>query len=277
MQATPQGRSWAREVFAPVSAAAAVAFLLDLALARPAHALEVAARLVVFLVGAGVAFGVGAWLGSQTWPKRGRRLARWMLRRAMRGRSPKLVFLSDRPDFRPTTPRRVVEVVGFCAGASVILAGALILAGLRAPAALGTLAGSLLLITLWGAFVLVPYWAFARMGLRQVDAVRWLVQPMSRRYADRMRLSNGALLLIALGVVFNVAFRAGLSGDAALVAGLRTLAGMVASILVVAATGVAFYTRRERALVRELEREALAMGVRDGRGMTDGDFLPRLP
>lgn len=270
------GRARWRRILPPVLGATMAAFLLDLLLSPPGSVLEVVARAVLFPLGAWFFFLVGWWLGTHTWPKRGKRLGRWMLAHSAR-RDGRMLFLTDRPDFPPSIARRVLEVVGFSAGSSVILASAFILMGLRDAAAIGTLAASFTLVTLWASFLIVPYWLFGRLGLRQIDLVRWMIQPMSRRYASRLRLSNGALLLIALGVLVNVAFRAGLSGDEALVNAFRALAGVVYFVLIAAGTGVGYYSIQERRLLREMEAETLAMGIRDGRGMSDNDFLPRLP
>lgn len=254
----------------------ALTFLLNLAVAPPASVLDLVSRALAFGIVAGVQVLFGMWLGKRSWPKRGRRLARSLVKRMYRQERKPIVFLSDRPDFEPHLGRRVLEVLGFAAGASVILAAILPFLGL-ATWDVFALAGTLSLFTLWAGFVLVPYWLFARMGLRQVDPVRWLVQPMSRRYADRLRLSNGALLLVALGAAVNLAFRAGASGEDALVGAILGILPLLVLILLAAASAAVFYMQQERALVKEFEEEVLAYGVRDGRGLTDGDFLPRLP
>lgn len=263
-------------VFGPVAAATALAFLIEVLIDPPRDLLNLVGRLVGLPIVALFAFLFGRWLGTRTWPKRGRRVARYMLKRAATDRAAHVLFISDRPDVKPRLAQRTFEIVGFSAGTAVIVTTILALAGFQA-AGVAAFASTFTLVTLWLSFVLVPYWMFARMGLRQVDAVRWLVLPLSRRYADRLRLSNGALLLIAFGATINLAFRAGASGDEALISGLVTVARLVASILIAAATGAAYYARQEHALARELEAEALELGIRDGRGMTDGDFLPRLP
>lgn len=264
-------------VWGPLLAAVVVTFLVDLALAPPSSPLGVVARVFGFVLAAALQVAIGAWLGRRSWPKRGRRLARLLVKRTFRAEVPPLVFLSDRPDVEPHLGRRVLEVLGFAAGASVVLAAVLPFLGLARSDVVFAIAGTLTLFTLWASFILVPYWLFARMGLRQVDPVRWLVQPMSRRYADRLRLSNGALLLVALGASVNLAFRAGASGEQALIDGIQGLVRLLASILLVAASAAVFYAQRERAFVKEFEEEVLAYGVRDARGMSDGDFLPRLP
>ena len=263
-------------VRAPLAAAVLVAFLVDLALQPPVSGLELAARALGFAVAAAIQVLLGMWFGKRTWPRRGRRLARSVVKRAFRGETKPIVFLSDRPDIDPHLGRRVLEVLGFAAGASVVLAAILPFLGL-ATVNVFALAGTLSLFTLWAGFVLVPYWLFARMGLRQVDPVRWLIQPMSRRYADRLRLSNGALLLVALGAAINLAFRAGASGEDALVGAIQGLVRLLAALLLIAASAAVFYNQREKALVKAFEEEVLHYGVRDGRGLSDGDFLPRLP
>lgn len=263
-------------VRAPVLAAVVLAFLADLALQPPGHAVEVVARAIGFGLVAAVQVLFGMWLGTRAWPKRGVRLARHLVKRAARAESRPLIFLTDRPDATAHLGRRLLEVVGFAAGASVVLAAILPFLGV-AGVNVFALAATLTLFTLWGCFLLVPYWLFARMGLRQVDAVRWIVEPVSRRYADRMKLSNGALLLVALGASVNLAFRAGQSGEQALIEGVRSLVTLVASIFLVAASAAAFYTRKEKVVAKEFEEEVLAYGIKDGRGMTDGEFLPKLP
>lgn len=265
-----------RAVAGPVLLAVLADFALDLLLQPAGSFLEFAARAVSFAIGASFAFLIGRWLGTRTWPKRGRKLTRRVLARMLRAKNNPLLVLTDRPDRAPKRWRRVLEVVGFAAGVSVILVAVLPVLGVP-PALVRGFAGLFVLLALWGSFTLVPYWTAIRMGLRVVDPVLWTVTPVSRRYADRLRLSNGALVLIALGVFVNLAIRAGASQEGALVAGVSTVTTTVASILVIAATAVAYYSTREHAVVREMEAEAIAMGVRDGRGLSDGDVLPRLP
>jgi hypothetical protein len=187
-----------------------------------------------------------------------------------------VVVLTDKPDQAFTIRKRLLEVVGFSAGVTIIITVALSVLGIRLSFQVGA-ASILVIVALWGSFILVPYWIFSHMGLRQVDPMRWLVQPLGKRYGERLRLSNGVLLLISVGAVAQLAFRAGASGDAALVEGVTVASHVVASVLVASATALAFYVHDEHALVRALEAEALEMGVRDGRGMTDGEFLPRVP
>lgn len=264
-----------RAVAGPVLLAVLADFALDLLLAPAGSSLELAARAISFAIGALFAFLVGRWLGTRTWPRRGRRLTSRVLARMLRAKNRPLLVVTDRPDRTPTRWRRVLEVVGFAAGVSVILTA--LLASLGASVAVVRLGGLFVLLAMWGSFALVPYWVAIRMGLRVVDPVRWTITPVSRRYADRLRLSNGAIVLVALGVFVSLAVRAGASQERALVEGVSTVTTIVASVLVMAATAVAYYSTGEHALVREMEAEALALGVRDGRGMTDGDFLPRLP
>lgn len=260
-------------VRAPLLAAVVLTFLLDVALAPPNSALGLVARGFGFAIAAGVQVVLGMWLGKRTWPRRGHRLARGVVKRMLRGEP--MVMLTDRPDRTPNLARRMLEVLGFAAGASVLAAATLPLLGLGGGNVFA-LAGTLTLFTLWGTFILVPYWLFSRMGLRRVDPVLRVVEPLSRRYADRLRLSNGALLLVALGASVNLAFRAGLSGEEALIDGTRSLVGLITSIFLVATAATTFYAHQEKALVRTFEEEALRLGVRDGRGMSDGEFMPRL-
>lgn len=265
-----------RAVAGPILLAIAADFALRLLLTAPRGPLGLTQAIVATAFQAAVSFAVGWWLGTRTWPRRGRALTSRVLRRMLRAKNRPFIVVTDRPDRLPTRWRRVLEVVAFAAGTSVILTAVLVTLGAGALLA-GALGAFILLAAVWGSFALVPYWAAMRMGLRVVDPVRWTVMPVSRRYADRLRLSNGAILLIALGVFVNLAVRAGHSQDQALVQGVGAVASIVASVLVIAATAVAYYAMGEHALVRELEAETIRLGVRDGRGMSDGDFLPRLP
>lgn len=265
-----------RAVAAPVALAILADFSLDLLLAPAGSWIELVARAISFLAGTVFTFLIGRWIGLRAWPKRGRRLTSRVLERMLRGKHKPLIVLTDRPDRAPTRWRRVLEVVGFVAGVSIILTSLLPVLG-APPNLVRGLGGVFALLALWGSFALVPYWTAIRMGLRVVDPVLWTVTPLSRRYADRLRLSNGALVLVALGVFVNLAVRAGASQERALVEGVSTVTTIVASVLVMAATAVAYYSTQEHALVRELEAEVVGLGVRDGRGMTDGQFLPRVP
>lgn len=263
-------------LFAMVFLAILADFILLSVLEPGRFQLRFTARLATFIVATIVWMLIGWYLGRVAWPRLGKRLARYLLRRTLRAKVLPIVFLTDRHDFEFSMMKRLLEVLGFAAGSVTILSVVLTLTGAEGGFVLAT-TGLVLVFALFACFVLVPYWIFARMGLRRVDPIRWLVEPLSRRYADRLRLSNGALLLIAFGAVINLAFRAGASGNEALVIGIATVGHIVASVLVAAATALAVYVHDERKLVREVEREALAMGIADGRGMTDGDFLPQPP
>lgn len=260
-----------------VFVAAAIAFALDSALAALADGItfvEIAARLVLYPISVLLSLGLGWWLGSRAWPKRGGALTRRLIRRRIAAK--KLIFICDRPDAPRSLPRRIWEVVGFSAGASVL--GFAIIRLVEPPAAIeAPLLFFLPLVTLWGSFVIIPYWMLARLGLRTIDPLRWTIIPVGRRYAERAKVSNGALVLLGAGALFNILFRAGASGQEAVVGALAVVLRTVVSILVIAAAAVAYYHRREFGLSHELEMESIAMGVRDGRGMSDGDFLPRLP
>lgn len=257
-----------------VAPAVALAYALDIALT------DTTLRQSLGLLGAYVLlfvtyFFIGRWFGKYTWTKRGKAFSRWVLKRRVR-KEKAFLFLSDRPDRTFTTLQRVWEVVGFAAGTTVIITTIPQLVGASVPFAT-TIALLLPIVATWAAFFLVPYWLFARLGFRIVEPVRWLILPLSRRYADRLKLSNGALALIALGAVFNVTFRAGAPGGAAVEEAIVLVLRNVAVVVVIAATAVAYYNREERRIAHELELESLQFGIRDGRGMSDGDFLPRLP
>lgn len=267
-------RPW-EEIAFVVGTAALVSIALDALLVPPDQPWELVVRFVGSFTRLGIAILFGLWLGTRAWPKRGRRVGRWFLRRQLKGRAPATILLTERPDLVPRTARRIVEVVGFSAGMTILLATALTLFGLRD---LGVSLPSWLFIalSLWGASVLVPYWSFARLGLRRVDAVRVVVEPLSRHYASRLKLSNGALLLVALSVTVNLGFRSGLPPREVLLNSLYFVGHLVTAILVVSAAAVAYYSRAERAVVLDLQKDALDHGVVDARHLTDGDLLPRV-
>ncbi|MEA3200123.1 MAG: hypothetical protein QOE90_1551 [Thermoplasmata archaeon] len=239
--------------------------------------------VVAFAIVALLAYLYGRWIGTRTWPKRGRSIARRVLRYNTRKSNHPTIFLTDRPDVTVSIARRIVEVVGFAAGAAIIFTVALTFIP-EAPGT-GILVHDLKLlsttlftfIALWCSFVIVPYWVFGRMGLRQIDPIRWLVHPMAHRYASRLKLSNGALILVAFVAIFNLAYRGGADQSQAIAQSVLTLVRVVMGVLIAAVTAVAYYVRGERGLVLGLEEEALEMGIVDGRDMTDGEFLPKLP
>lgn len=264
-------------VLRTVAVASAIAFVLDTLLTVPVgdlHAGTVFGRLVGYTLSIPIFLGIGWWLGTRTWPKRGSQLTRALIRRRIA--SKKLIFICDRPDAPRRLTRRIWEVVGFSAGASVI--GVAIVTLVAPPLGVANAVTILLpLVTLWGAFVIVPYWMLSRLGLRTIDPLRWTIIPIGRRYAERAKVSNGILVLAGTGALFNILFRAGASNLEAITGALSVVLRTVVGILVIAAAGVAYYHRGEFARSHSLEVEAIEMGVRDGRGMSDGDFLPRLP
>lgn len=264
-------------VLRTVVIAAAIAFVLDTALtalSRPIRASDVLALLILYPITVGFYLALGWWLGNRAWPKRGSALTRRIIRRRIR--SKKLIFICDRPDAPRSLTRRIWEVVGFSAGLSVLGIAIVQLFELNALVS-GPILFLLLLGSVWGAFVIVPYWMLSRLGLRTIDPLRWTIIPIGRRYAERAKLSNGVFVLAGAGALFNILFRSGASGVDAVAGALTVVVRTIASILVIAAAAVAFYQRNEHALNHSLEIEAIEMGVRDGRGMSDGDFLPRLP
>lgn len=231
-------------------------------------------RLVAFLVGALVAFLLGMFFGGVVWPRAGRRFSAYLLRRTMQGAHAPRVFLTDHADFDISVARRMLEVVGLVAGATVIVDVSLTFLGV-ATGTVNALSGTFTFVAFVAAFLLVPYWVFGRMGLRQVDRKRWLVQPLGRRYAQRLRLSNGALLLVAFGAIVNIAIRAGSTANVAIQDGVILVGRSIAVVLVTAASAVGYYLRVEHDLMVDLEGEAIRDGVLDARGMTDDEFLPR--
>lgn len=269
-------------VAVPILLAIATDFLFEFTLARGRNG-PVLARIVGFGLVAFVLYLYGRWLGTRTWPKRGRAIARMVLRHNTRRANHPTIFLSDRPDVTVSIARRIVEVVGFSAGLAIIVTVALTFI----PDTPGTeiflsrirlvSTAAFTFVALWLSFVIVPYWIFGRMGLRQIDPVRWLITPMAHRYAGRMKLSNGALILVAFFAIFNLAYRSGADQNAAILDAVDTIVRVVMGVLIAAVTAVAYYRRNERGLVLEVEEEALRMGIVDGRGMSDGEFLPRLP
>jgi hypothetical protein len=231
-------------------------------------------RLVEFLVGVLVALLLGMLMGRVVWPSFGRRLSAYLLRSSMSGARKPRVFLTDHADFDISVARRVFEVVGLVAGATVILEVSLTFLGVRSGT-VNALSGTFTFLAFVAAFLLVPYWVFGRMGLRQVDKSRWLVQPLGRRYAQRLRLSNGALLLVAFGAIVNITIRAGAGTNVAILDGVILVGHSIAVVLVTAAAAVSYYLREEHDLMVQLEAEAMRDGVLDARGMTDEEFLPR--
>ena len=262
-------------MFTTVVVAAALAFALELVLDPPAGQRAVTLRGVGFVFGAGVAYLIGWFLGARVWPRRGEQLAlrllqtRLKVRRAERLR----VYLTGRRDFRQSTPRRILEVIAIAGGGPIIVLAVLALVGVG-EATQAAVAGPLALIGLYASFLLSPYWVFSRMGVREVDTVQWTIRRMSRSYADRLRLSNGALLVLALTLTITLAYRAGADREEALLGGLLTVARLTASVLVVAAAGVTHHLRAEPAMTERLEAAALAAGVIDARTMLEAEFLP---
>lgn len=267
-----------------VAPAVLVTFAIDVFL-QPVSFIDSLRLLAAYVVLFVFYFIIGRWLGKDVWPGRGKALTRRLLRRRLKRKE--VLFLSERPDRSFTTLRRVWEVTGFAAGLSVIFSALLALLGLELQNAVapvvGLTAASILtpllipLLVTFASFILIPYWVFARLGFRIVDPLRWMILPLSQRYADRLKLSNGVLILAGAGLAFNLAFRAGLTSSAAVATALVLVLRTIAVVLVIAATAVAYFQREERRVALDVEGEALDMGIRDGRGMSDGDFLPKLP
>ncbi|MFA5861361.1 MAG: hypothetical protein WDA16_06655, partial [Candidatus Thermoplasmatota archaeon] len=96
----------------PIAAAVVADFVLDALLDPRSTGLGgFVTRVIGFGIGALLAVLIGMFLGKRAWPKRGRRLAAFLLRRAMKASHKPDVFLTDRPDFTISVTRRIVEVV----------------------------------------------------------------------------------------------------------------------------------------------------------------------
>ena len=91
-------------VWGPVLGAIAADFVLQTILSPR---VPIAVRSVSFIFAVLLAVALGRFLGARAWQRRGRQLANYLLRRAMRGKHRPLVFLTDRPDFKLSMTKRL--------------------------------------------------------------------------------------------------------------------------------------------------------------------------
>lgn len=240
----------------------------------------------VYTVGAALAFlvldsvlvalslVVGRWIGRRLWPRHGLALTRRLLRGYAKTHERGDLLLTGRSEFVQSMRRRIFEATALIAGLNLLLVFAVApFLPVTGRVATGILP---LVLTIYLTVALVPHWTFARLGLRRVDHARFMVSPLTREYSDRLRISNGAVVLLALGIGGFVLRQQGATdvqaGQQIVSSGLTIV--LLSVILV--ATAVAFYQREETGVVEAAAREAIAMGFRDGRGESEGELAAKL-
>ncbi len=251
------------DLIAPIALAVVAVLALQVARQGRISLGAVIGALTVSFVSLLVSIGVGAWMGRRVWAVRGDRLARRLLVRYAHPERHDLV-LTGRPDFRVTTRRRVWEATVFVASLQVL---AFLVLGSFIPTLVVALPAFVFLVgSTFAAVLLVPHWVFARLGLRRVDRARFTVEPVTRVYSDRLRLSRGGLVVIVLGVGGAIIRRAGLDDVQAAVTLASLIVDAIAYTLVATVAAVAFYSREEPLVASTVARHAISLGARDGRG-----------
>lgn len=218
-----------------------------------------------------IAYFLGWYLGASVWPRHGGTVARKLLESYAKNPERGELVMTGRPEFHRTAARRIWEASALMASLSVLY----VLVTRYFVALPGTLAGSVLALVAiaYLSIFLVPHWSFARLGLRRVDRARFIVQPLTRDYSDRLKLSNGALVVLVLGAGGFILRQKGATDAEAMTQMVALALITIPFILLLAASAVAHYQRRERVVLDSLARDAVRLGYRDARGENEADIF----
>lgn len=249
-----------------------VAFTLLLATVTAAAVLTIThTERLVYAVPAALALAViaGRLLGERVWPVLGigfsslvlRGYAKWGRRRSAR------LLLTPFADFMPGRLRQAWESTAFASGIALMLGASLLFLIKGRPGTLLWFSLGLLAFACMMTFLLVPHWAFARLGLRISEPDRFVTRSLAESYDRLVRVSNGTILLVA------VFYGVGILADRATriewyVTMLTTLAAILGLGVVVTGTAAAYFKRHEERVVKRVADEARRLGfmpVRLGR------------
>jgi hypothetical protein len=225
----------------------------------------------IYVVPAALALAViaGRLLGERVWPNAGVFFAAIVLRlyaRYGRGRNARLL-VTPFADFVPSRLRQTWESTAFASGLALMLGASLLFVLKGRSSALLWLSLGLLAVASSFTFLLVPHWAFGRLGLRISEPGRFVVRSVAESYDRFVRVSNGAILLVA------VFYGASILADRATrmewyFTLLSTLAAILGLGVVVTGTAAAYFKRHEERVVKRIAAEARKVGfmpVRMGR------------
>lgn len=221
-----------------------------------------------------VAFLVGRALGKSFWPVAGARLSRRLLATYAKRPEHGDLVMTGRPEFRATRAKRVFET-------SALVAAILVLY-VEVARTFVPLSGTALFFvpalvaTLLLTVALVPHWAFAALGFRRLDRARFIVKPLTRDYSDRLRLSNGALVVLVIAISGVVLRQAGATDVQVFIEILQLILSIIPATVVLAASAVAFYARREPRVLEQMARDAISVGFYDARGENETEILAHL-
>lgn len=204
---------------------------------------------------------IGRFFGERVWPALGRWTAVLALRgyaRWARRKNARLVVAAEQ-DFVPGRLRETWEAMAYAMALSVLGGATLLLLLKGGSERLPWLTLAALAACSSTTFILVPHWAFARLGLRVWETRRFVVLSLSDSYGRWLRLSNGTLLVAAsfyglkvLGDV--VPTREGILSM------LLTFLGLVAVCLALFGTAVAYFRHHEEVVVHRIGMEARRLG-----------------
>lgn len=210
---------------------------------------------------AGAVFA-GRLLGERVWPVVGVRFASFVLRQYARyGRKRGArMLVTPFADFMPSRLRQTWESTAFASGLAIILGTTLLLV-MHERSSNGLLWWSLGALALCCGLtvLLVPHWAFARLGLRLSEPHRFVVRSVAESYDRIVRVSNGTILLLA--VLYGVNMLADRATRVEWVGTVMiTLAGILGFAVVVMGTSAVYFKRHEEDVIKRVAAEARRVG-----------------
>lgn len=242
----------------------AIATAVALSLAAGAFFLVAADRwgwVAPAMLVAGACVGAGWLLGERLWPWLGKATAILALRlyaRWARRKGARLVIATD-GDFEAGRLRETWESMAYAMALAVLSGAALLVVTHGERDRLPWLSLAALALCAATTFLLVPHWAFARLGLRVWEVRRFVVLSLADSYGRWLRISNGTLLLVAFAYGYKLVAEAAPAWSGVWTMGL-SFVGLLAVSVALFGTAVAYFHRREADVVHAIGVEARRLG-----------------
>lgn len=236
----------------------ALALVATLGVLYFVHAMRWFALAAAAIVGTAL---VGRLLGETVWTTLGVWASERVLRVYVAWGHHRRARLAIAPcaDFVPGRVRMTWESMAFASALSMLVAVSLLYVLPIEPIALPWL--SLAVLSACGilTFLLVPHWAFARLGLRLWEPRRFVVTSLAESYAGWVQVSNGTLLLAAGFYGVNALAPRVPRADAYLIVGSTILVLLGLSVALFG-TAAAYFRRHAERVVRLVAEDARRLG-----------------
>jgi hypothetical protein len=199
--------------------------------------------------------------GERVWPSLGtwasarvlRVYARWGQHRRAR------LVIAPCADFVPGRARQTWESMAFASAVSMLVGVTFVFFTALPARALPWLCLAALSACGVVTFLLVPHWAFARLGLRLWEPRRFVVRSVAESYASIVQVSNGTLLLAAGFYGVNALVPRVPRVEAYFTVGITILVLLGLSVAMFG-SAAAYFRRHEERVVKDVADEARRLG-----------------